>query len=664
MQFEKISILIVDDSHDVHNQLKVFLRTVSVEDLYFADSAATAYDILGITDGAGGQPNRSIDLILMDINMKDLNGIEATRKIKMVPEFQDVPVLMITGDTSQKSLQDAFEAGAVDYITKPLNKAEFLARVSSFLKLKTEIDARKKIEKVLRESEEKYKLLAENSADVIYKINLENEEFTYVSPSVKGLLGYTSEEALSLKPQDIQTAESYAKQREKLIKALESGRRKPEFMEIEAYHKDGHTLPVEINAAFVFDGQGNPAEILGTVRNISERKRAEEKLQKSEERYKFLAENMADIVWTVDMDFKATYVSPSIEKVLGYTPEERTQQKMEEQVTPDTFKRVTALLLEELKREEEPDSDPDRTITMDVEYYHRNGPNVWMQNIVKAIRNQKGDMIGMYGSSRDITERKNAQEALMREKEKLEEALLQIEKNNVIINQKSDEQKELLQILCHDLANPFTSLSALLDLSIDDPSIFREFGEIMQVSVKNGLDTIDLVREMRDLEDKSDKLNIERTNLVQMVKDSKIILGQRFKEKKIDLVMEIEDDHDVFVERRSFVNSVLNNILSNAIKYSFPGAKILVKSIQKNNTLALSIKDQGIGIPPKLINSLFDFSKSTSREGTKGERGTGFGMPLIKKFIETYQGTLEIKSTVKTENSIDHGTEVILNLRT
>jgi len=140
MQVEKMGILVVDDSLDVHNQLKVFLRSNGLENIIFADSAAAAFEILGIDEG---QLNVSIDLILMDIKMEDIDGIEATRMIKAVEKFQDVPVLMITGDTSKESLLAAFEAGAVDYITKPLNKVELIARVRSFLKLREETEARK-----------------------------------------------------------------------------------------------------------------------------------------------------------------------------------------------------------------------------------------------------------------------------------------------------------------------------------------------------------------------------------------------------------------------------------------------------------------------------------------------------------------------------------------
>lgn len=131
---------------------------------------------------------------------------------------------------------------------------------------------RKLAEAALRESEEKYKLIAENSADLIYKISVENEKCTYASPSVERMLGYTAKEILSRGVQEFLTPESYVKQKERLLKSLESGKTDSEMMELEVVHKDGHTLPVEINANFIFDEQGNPVEILGVARDISKQK--------------------------------------------------------------------------------------------------------------------------------------------------------------------------------------------------------------------------------------------------------------------------------------------------------------------------------------------------------------------------------------------------------
>ena len=136
------------------------------------------------------------------------------------------------------------------------------------------------IKETLRKSQEKYKLLAEHSADIIYKLNIETEQYTYISPSIKRILGYTVEEGLALKAQDTVTEESYIYQRDRLIEAISNNQMAPAILELEAVHKDGHTLPVETHASLILDEQGNPAEIVGVVRDISKQKQMKEEREK------------------------------------------------------------------------------------------------------------------------------------------------------------------------------------------------------------------------------------------------------------------------------------------------------------------------------------------------------------------------------------------------
>lgn len=128
---------------------------------------------------------------------------------------------------------------------------------------------------VLQESEEKYRLIAQQTADAIYIINIEQEQFTYASPSVQRVFGYTPEECFDLRTRDLLTDASYTLQKQKMMQAIERGQREPEVAELEAVHKDGHTLPIEVHARFLFDERGNPVEILGVARDITERKQAE-----------------------------------------------------------------------------------------------------------------------------------------------------------------------------------------------------------------------------------------------------------------------------------------------------------------------------------------------------------------------------------------------------
>ncbi|MDX9821762.1 MAG: PAS domain S-box protein [Syntrophales bacterium] len=145
---------------------------------------------------------------------------------------------------------------------------------------------------------------------------------------------------------------------------------------------------------------------------IDGRRNTKDALRESEKKYRLLAEKMTDIVWIQDMNLRTTYVSPSIKTTLGFTPEERYAQRVEEQLTPASMAAVADLMARELLLEQEGKSDPNRTLTIELEYYHKDGSTRWFENIISGIRDEKGVLIGIHGVSRDITRRRKAEEAL------------------------------------------------------------------------------------------------------------------------------------------------------------------------------------------------------------------------------------------------------------
>lgn len=240
---------------------------------------------------------------------------------------------------------------------------------------------------------------------------------------------------------------------------------------------------------------------------------------------------------------------------------------------------------------------------------------------------------------------------------------LDIIEKNEIIDKKSHEQKELLHVLCHDLSNPLGNLQTILEMYDEDPGLFDELLEPMKISVRNGLELIDLVRQLRAFEEKGQPLEIAKENLQSLLNEALSIIKPKLSKKNLTLETSINKDHFVAVEKTSLINSVLNNLLTNAIKFSYSGSKIAVKSEKQGELIQLSVRDFGIGMSAKMIDDVFDISKTTSRPGTEEEKGTGFGMPLVKKFMFAYRGDINIISTEKTDTSKHHGTEVILSFR-
>jgi diguanylate cyclase (GGDEF)-like protein len=144
-----MAILIVDDSVIALAVFESMLKNAGYPDVITVSSAQDAFRLLGIDRADGG--SAGIDLILMDIMMPEIDGIAACRRLKADERFQDIPVIIVSGMEDLGSLQAAFTGGATDYITKPANKIELLARVRSALLLKQEMDRRKAREKELLE---------------------------------------------------------------------------------------------------------------------------------------------------------------------------------------------------------------------------------------------------------------------------------------------------------------------------------------------------------------------------------------------------------------------------------------------------------------------------------------------------------------------------------
>ena len=111
------------------------------------------------------------------------------------------------------------------------------------------------------------------------------------------------------------------------------------------------------------------------------------------------------------------------------------------------------------------------------------------------------------------------------------------------------------------------------------------------------------------------------------------------------------------------MHDVLANFISNAIKFSVPGDEIHLSARAEGESCIVEIRDQGIGIEQDKLVHIFDPTISTTTRGTQNEKGTGFGMPLAKSFVEEFNGTLEVHSTSKGVDPDKHGTSIILKLQ-
>jgi PAS domain S-box-containing protein len=320
----------------------------------------------------------------------------------------------------------------------------------------------------LQISQERLRLIAENAKVVIWMTDM-NLRYTYISPYIKHNLDYTPEEYV-LKPlHEVLTPSSLELCMQLFDKELEEEKNpdrdllRSRTIEVEHIHRDGRIIWAELHMTFIRDAAGNAVGILGITGDITERKQAEEVLRKSEAKYRLITEKMNDSVWTSDLELRLTYVSPSDERLYGYTAEERMAQSLGEMLTPASLEKALEILSQELAREATGQDDPYRSVSIELEYYRKDGSTIWVETTVSGIRNDEGVPIGFHGVDRDITERKRIEAELIKSEQKYRHLFEKAEEGILVVRGETIEfaNPALARILQRPvdaiIAKPFVS---------------------------------------------------------------------------------------------------------------------------------------------------------------------------------------------------------------
>jgi PAS domain S-box-containing protein len=348
------------------------------------------------------------DLILMDIACKGL--VDRLVTAKAVRDEWGVPVVLLVAHKDMDRLEHAWPAYPFGIIEKPFRDRDLTNAIKSARYVAGVEADRRRTEDRLNESEEKYRLLFTHAPAGIYEVDFTTGLFTRVNALMCEYTGYTEEKLLSMGALNILTEESQIRFLER-FERINRGEDVSQNVDYCIKNKDGSTKWVQINNQFIYKNK-NITGATVIAHDITARKQAEEAIKKSEEKYRNLVEKLDDIIWSLDLDLRTIYISPSIEKTLGFTPEERIEMRFEDQMTPASFARASELFALELAKEHEGDADPDRTVRAAFEYYHKNGSTLWFENMISGLRDENGTLIGLQGVSRDITAYKLAQETL------------------------------------------------------------------------------------------------------------------------------------------------------------------------------------------------------------------------------------------------------------
>ena len=229
-----------------------------------------------------------------------------------------------------------------------------------------------------------------------------------------------------------------------------------------------------------------------------------------------------------------------------------------------------------------------------------------------------------------------------------------------MVQQQNHELQQLLHILCHDLLNPIGGIAALMEnIDLDE---LKELVPIILSAANNAVKMIELVREMRAIKEGKKRLALEPVNLQQACTLARDLTQTAWEKKQVDVIIAVDEHLLVMADVTALVNSVLCNLITNAVKFSYAGTAITLQAKAHGpGTVQLIVEDRGIGIPADLLTKIFDLKAQTSRSGTDGEEGTGFGMPLVKEFVQLFGGTIRMESRDIATHPENHGTRVCID---
>lgn len=275
-------------------------------------------------------------------------------------------------------------------------------------------------EKALRESEEKFRLLANSTSDVIWSMDLSGK-INYVSPSISNLRGYTAVETCNHSFSELFTPESVTRASMLLAtnakKVLLGEKPEPVTIALEQKCKDGSTVWTEMLISAVYDDTQLFKQFLGVTRNIQERKIAEDALRKSEEKFRLLAENSTDVIWTMNLKGEYEYISPSIFKIRGYTQAEVMKQTFTDAL-PQTSLNQASMIFKDAVTKIKNGIKPDPQ-SLQIQLIHRNGSLVWCDINIDIIYNENNEFKYFLGVTRNIDLRKKAEDDLRIREEQL-----------------------------------------------------------------------------------------------------------------------------------------------------------------------------------------------------------------------------------------------------
>jgi len=478
-------------------------------------------------------------------------------------------------------------------------------------------------------AEEKIKMLAHavrNSDDCI-AITDKDYKIIFVNDSFCKVYGFEEEEIIGQTIAVIISMNNLPEVGNGLYSSME--KKETWTGEVISKRKDGNDFPVQLSLAPLLDDKGELIAIVGVLRDITERKYTEEALRASQQLIEGIINAISVRVFWKDKDLVYLGCNTIFARDAGFSDPKDIIGKDDFQMgwrdQAELYRSGDRQVIESGDRillNEEPQTTPD-------------GDTIILLTNKIPLQNSMGEICGILGTSMDITDRiATVQEIKLKNEE--------LQKLNA-------EKDKFFSIIAHDLRSPFNGFLGLTQIMVEElSSLSREELQDIAVSLQNSATNLfrllENLLEWARIKQGLIPFNPEIVQLFIVVDKSTAIMVEPAKNKGIEIANDIPKGLEVFADS-NILQTIIRNLISNAVKFTHKGGKISISAkFTVDKSIEISVKDNGIGMSPKMIDHLFRLDIQTGRKGTEGESSSGLGLLLCKEFIEKHGGKLWIES--------------------
>jgi PAS domain S-box-containing protein len=384
------------------------------------------------------------------------------------------------------------------------------------------------------------------------------------------------------------------------------------------------------------------------MQEMQERAQVEEALRVSEEKYRVIAENTADIISFHDMNLRYTYISPSVLRLRGYTPEEALEQTLDRVMTPESFRVCMDVFEEEVAREADRTSDPGRIRILELEQYRKDGSTVWFEVSLCFVRDGHGRPVGVLAVTRDISERRRAES----ERSRLEEQLRQA------------QRLESIGTLAGGIAHEFNNLlmgiqgqASLMLLGMEDVHPHHRRLKKIEQQVASGAD---LTKQLLGFA-REGRYEVKPTDLNEIIEQASSMFGRT--RRDITILKRLEKRLWTVHVDRGQMDHMLMNLFVNAGQAMSGGGTLTLETenlyaggghtapvvADAGRYVKISIGDTGTGMDEKTRKRVFEPFFTTKTMG----RGAGLGLAMVYGIVRGHKGMIDVSSAPAQGTTFD-----------